>query len=80
MNGILIDNHLIDPIIYGYPWTIVITLIWSYVYQWKGCCISLQAHMYKGYNIIKVQLQANTNYARIKTPTSDAPNMDEISF
>jgi hypothetical protein len=48
MNGILIDNHSIDPIIYGYPWTIIITLMWNYVYQWKGCSISLQAHMYKG--------------------------------
>jgi len=36
--------------------------------------------MYKNNNIINVQLQANTNYARIKTPTDDAPNMDEISF
>jgi hypothetical protein len=80
MNGIPIDNHSIDPIIYGYPWTIVIILKWNYVYQWKGCSISLQAHMYKGYNIINVQLQAYTNYARIETPTNDAPNMDEISF
>jgi len=33
MNGILMDNHSIDPILYGYPWTIVITLMWNYVYK-----------------------------------------------
>jgi hypothetical protein len=69
MNGILMNNHWIDPIIYGYPWTIIVTLMWNYVYQWKVCSISLQEHVQKGHKYrINVQFLVDTNTRLMMQP------------
>jgi hypothetical protein len=77
MNEILKNDHWIHPIIYGYPWTIIVTLMWNYVYQWKVSSITLQEHMHIGHKRINMQFLVDTN-TRLETPTNDAPNMDEI--